>query len=218
MSFSKLQKGSYQKRGARVPQPSSLHLEIQAKLTLDTFQLSPYLCSFEKSNRVLTVGNEHRGAKKRTSQPNPRHGSSTNAPPPGTVTDERTANASARPFPSSRHVTIPFVYNALAFCFPKRRSAPNRCIFASPPTPPASFAHYIYFLFSNRDCAVRGFVRTHFLPFTRSDRESRTTLHLLNLWNNFSPSVGSKLCFCHFLFAPVFWSLLLDGRFVNNHV
>lgn len=31
-------------------------------------------------------------------------------------------------------------------------------------------------------CAVRGFVRTHFLPFTRSDRESRTTLHLSNLW------------------------------------
>jgi len=30
---------------------------------------------------------------------------------------------------------------------------------------------------------VRGFVRTHFLPFTRSDRESRTTLHFFNLWN-----------------------------------
>jgi hypothetical protein len=42
---------------------------------------------------------------------------------------------------------------------------------------------YINATILNRPCAVRGFVRTHFLPFTRSDRESRTTLHLLNLWN-----------------------------------
>lgn len=71
-------------------------------------------------------------------------------------------------------------------------------------------------------CAVRGFVRTHFLPFTRSDRESRTTLHLLNLWtkpHGFNPYflhfcilshiVGSasqilmhlSLCFCQFFLS-----------------
>lgn len=43
---------------------------------------------------------------------------------------------------------------------------------------------YINVLFFCSVCAVRGFVRTHFLPFTRSDRESRTTLHSINLWTN----------------------------------
>lgn len=42
--------------------------------------------------------------------------------------------------------------------------------------------HDISLQFGKSVCAVRGFVRTHFLPFTRSDRESRTTLHLSNLW------------------------------------
>lgn len=46
-------------------------------------------------------------------------------------------------------------------------------------------------------CAVRGFVRTHFLPFTRSGRESRTTLHLTNLWKT-QPVLGSTLLFCYF--------------------
>jgi hypothetical protein len=55
---------------------------------------------------------------------------------------------------------------------------------------------YIIYIILDRFCAVRGFVRTHFLPFTRSDRESRTTLHLLNLWNkNVEDSI---LTFCHF--------------------
>ena len=55
---------------------------------------------------------------------------------------------------------------------------------------------YINDIICEDSCAVRGFVRTHFLPFTRSDRESRTTLHLLNLWNkNVEDSI---LTFCHF--------------------
>jgi hypothetical protein len=59
-----------------------------------------------------------------------------------------------------------------------------------------TFVHYINVLFSSSDCAVRGFVRTHFLPFTRSDRESRTTLHLLNLWTKLH---GFNPYFLHFL-------------------
>ncbi|KAH6873170.1 hypothetical protein BKA58DRAFT_161966 [Alternaria rosae] len=64
------------------------------------------------------------------------------------------------------------------------------------PVPPSLLQTY--------QCAVRGFVRTHFLPFTRSDRESRTTLHLLNLWKHLTLR-GFETLFLHFsfcLFAP----------------
>jgi len=60
----------------------------------------------------------------------------------------------------------------------------------------------------NRPCAVRGFGRTHFLPFTRSDRESRTKLHLLNIWNyNIEDSI---LTFCHFDICFYFLLLAIE--------
>jgi hypothetical protein len=58
----------------------------------------------------------------------------------------------------------------------------------NPPTPQSQLIEYIYKIFDISQYAVRGFVRTHFLPFTRSDRESRTTLHLLNLWKTPHPT------------------------------
>ncbi|KAF1920496.1 hypothetical protein BDU57DRAFT_16805 [Ampelomyces quisqualis] len=71
------------------------------------------------------------------------------------------------------------------------------CTFSRPASPVARhLVKYINGTFYASRCAVRGFVRTHFLPFTRSDRESRTTLHLLNLWNE--SIVDSIHIFCQF--------------------
>ena len=41
---------------------------------------------------------------------------------------------------------------------------------------------YIGLITVKFSCAVRGFVRTYFLPSTRSDCGSCTTLHLFNIW------------------------------------
>ena len=71
---------------------------------------------------------------------------------------------------------------------------------------------------------MRGFVRTHFLPFTRSDRESRTTLHLLNLWKHLTlrgfETLFLHFSFCLFLPNPTQALTLLRQRhnyFVDTH-
>lgn len=66
--------------------------------------------------------------------------------------------------------------------------------------------------FTKFDCAVRGLVRTHFLPFTRSGRESRTKLHLQNLWNTPPASRGFDSLLHFFLvISPLNFSNIIGG-------
>lgn len=117
----------------------------------------------------------------------PRHASaSALAARPKQRSHRTTTHGQRIPFPvrRTRRGSRP---HALAFRFSKRCSPPATSICPSLVAYPTNPAHDIINLFSKCHCAVRGFVRTHFLPFTRSDRESRTTLHLPNLWKTLHP-------------------------------
>lgn len=68
---------------------------------------------------------------------------------------------------------------------------------------------YTYWLILIIQRAVRGFARNHFLPFTRCDRESRTKLHLNNLWNGLNGVSRSLAWVRIFLFALFFLGLFV---------